>query len=159
MHDRNDRIRRVVQPDGALVDQPTGDAPISPSCVASLMTSFVYCVREDARISAIADLLLDRGFSAVPVVDADGRPLGIVSKTDLLRHYQGRPSVDARASEMMMSLVFVVDQRASIGDAAALMATEGVHRVAVVDHARAVVGVLSALDLVRWLGQASGYAV
>lgn len=157
MPHRTTRVRRVIQPDGTIVEQPTGAPPCVSSCVASLMTSLVYCVREDARISAVTELLLERGFSAVPVVDRQGRPRGIVSKTDLLRH-QHEERGDLRAADVMMPLAFVVDQTSPVGNAAALMTVEGVHRVLVTDASGAVVGILSSLDLVRWVGQLSGYA-
>jgi CBS domain-containing protein len=54
-----------------------------------VMTKQVVTVPPDASVPEIARLLLDRHISAVPVVDADDRVLGIVSEGDLIR----RPEV------------------------------------------------------------------
>jgi CBS domain-containing protein len=146
--------RRIVERSGSIVEQPI--AP-SNSDVARLMSPTPCCVRDDVTAGAITALLLELGFSAVPVVDADGRALGIVSKTDLLRHLHAGKSREANAKDLMMPMVFAIDLKTAPGDAAALMAGEGVHRLPVVDGSGAVVGILSALDLVRWLGQLAGY--
>jgi CBS domain-containing protein len=50
-----------------------------------VMTEEVVSVREDASVPAIARLLLERRISAVPVTDAAGRLVGIVSEGDLIR--------------------------------------------------------------------------
>jgi CBS domain-containing protein len=152
-------VRYVVQRIGAIAEQSTGPGTAELLTAGSIMTRTPFCIREDVGVSAIADLLLERGFGAVPVVDADGRALGVVSKTDLLRHQHAGLPGDATATDIMMPMVFAVDQTTSLGDAAALMAGEGVHRLPVVDASGRVVGILSSLDLVRWLGQLAGYAL
>jgi CBS domain-containing protein len=155
---KTQRVRRIMERSGAVIEQSTGAAEPAPSSVATIMSSNPWCVRADVPIGAIADLMLEHGFSAVPVVDGDGRPHGIVSKTDLLGHLRAARVHDATAADIMMPVVFTIDHRAPLGDAAALMGGEGVHRLPVIDSAGAVVGILSTLDLVRWLGQLAGYA-
>jgi acetoin utilization protein AcuB len=56
------------------------DAPIS-----SIMSSDVIAVEVEADAAEIVDLMLDRKIGAVPVVDAEGTLVGIVSYVDLLR--------------------------------------------------------------------------
>ena len=53
-----------------------------------IMTTNVIAVSPDASVSTLARLLLDNKISAVPVVEEDGRVVGIVSESDLL----GQPS-------------------------------------------------------------------
>jgi CBS domain-containing protein len=43
-------------------------------------------IRRDAGIREALELLTDRGFGAAPVIDAAGRPIGVVSRTDILIH-------------------------------------------------------------------------
>ncbi|MGE0716933.1 MAG: CBS domain-containing protein, partial [Alphaproteobacteria bacterium] len=50
-----------------------------------VMTAPVVTVGPDTSVTEIARLLVERGISAVPVVDDAGRPVGIVSEGDLLR--------------------------------------------------------------------------
>jgi CBS domain-containing protein len=59
----------------------------------------------------------------------------------------------------MTPVTFVLPENASIAQAAALMAYEGVHRIPVVSCSGDIVGLVSSLDVLRWLGQASGYLV
>jgi CBS domain-containing protein len=50
-----------------------------------VMTSPPITVRPDTPVTEIASLLIERRISGVPVVDAAGRMVGIVSEGDLLR--------------------------------------------------------------------------
>ena len=68
---------------------------------------------------------------------------------------RGRKTV----SDIMMPMVFTLPDDAPIAKAAALMAYEGVHRIVVVDEKGCVVGVVSTLDISRWLGWCAGYSV
>jgi CBS-domain-containing membrane protein len=52
--------------------------------VGDVMTTDVVIATPDMGYKAVADLLVDRSVSALPVVDADGRVLGVVSEADLL---------------------------------------------------------------------------
>lgn len=51
--------------------------------VRDLMTSPVVTATPTTGFKEVARLLRDNGFSAVPVVDADGRVIGLVSEADL----------------------------------------------------------------------------
>lgn len=164
--------------------QNAGPAELTP--VSEVMTKHVVCVPPDLGIEALTDLFLERGISGAPVVDASGRTLGVVSKTDVLRDYAdrgetgevGKPEVqaggiraqldrgmhvqetkDATVQDVMTPLAFTLTEDASIARASALMALEGVHRVPVVAKNGKVVGILSALDVLRWLAKTEGYAV
>ena len=55
-----------------------------------VMTEDVVSVGPEASVEAIARLLLERRISAVPVIGADGRLLGIVSEGDLMRRAETR---------------------------------------------------------------------
>ena len=50
-----------------------------------VMTKAVVSVRPDTPVREIARLLLDKGISAVPVIDNNGAPIGMVSEGDLIR--------------------------------------------------------------------------
>lgn len=47
------------------------------------MTHDVVSVKSDATVRDVARLLIDKSISAVPVVDDEGRPIGMVSEGDL----------------------------------------------------------------------------
>src|SRR5262249_12782280 len=56
-----------------------------------LMTPNPVSIQEGALVGEAVALLTDRGFSAAPVIDDAGRPVGVVSRTDILIH--DRPKV------------------------------------------------------------------
>jgi CBS domain-containing protein len=50
-----------------------------------LMSSPVISIRSDATLNEVASVMLDRDVHPLPVVDANGRYVGIVSRMDLVR--------------------------------------------------------------------------
>jgi len=63
--------------------------------VASFMNSDVLSVEADADAAEVVDLMLDNKVGAVPVTDADGALVGIISYIDVLRAIP----LDAEAAE------------------------------------------------------------
>lgn len=51
-----------------------------------LMSLNPTSIRHDASVREALELLTDRGFGAAPVIDEAGRPVGVVSRTDVLIH-------------------------------------------------------------------------
>jgi CBS domain-containing protein len=51
-----------------------------------LMTVNPVSIPEGASVRDAVSLLTDRGFSAAPVIDAAGRPVGVLSRADVLVH-------------------------------------------------------------------------
>lgn len=148
------------------------------------MTADVVCVSPDLAVEALTAMILERNISGAPVVDAAGRPVGVVSKTDLIREQQAAGDdqeterlvtrrqgfesgpgfhaeriTRATVGEIMMPIAFTLPETASVSRAAALMALEGVHRVPVISEEGKVVGILSAMDILRWLAETEGYLV
>ncbi len=54
-------------------------------------------VGESTRLEEVASQLLRKGIRRVPVLDAQGRLTGIVSRSDILRWAASHPSVPAHA--------------------------------------------------------------
>lgn len=121
--------------------------------VSRIMSLNVQCVTEDVTLPALANCLLDGGFSGAPVVDSEGVPVGFVSKTDLLRH---GVTPERRVRDIMTPLSFTLQEDQPVSKASALMAYEGIHRLPVVDGWGRVVGLLSSLDVLHWLACKSG---
>ena len=90
---------------------------------------------------------------AILVVDNDDNLVGIITRTDVLRSHG-----NARVCDVMSAAVFVLPVYATVERAAALMAYEGVGQIVVTDDG-ALVGVVSALDLVRHYAVEAGYLV
>jgi CBS domain-containing protein len=92
LHTLDVRHLPVVDTDGALVGMLSDRdlrtfsmaLPVDAS-VATIMTSDVIAVDVDADVAEVVDLMLDNKIGAVPVLDADGALVGIISYVDVLR--------------------------------------------------------------------------
>jgi len=134
--------------------------------VADVMTTQVVAVRPDTSLKEVAELLSGCGISGAPVVDADGRVLGVVSEADilvkerrprsetwlerLLRRPTGDPKAAARtAGEAMSWPAVTISASRRVDAAAARMLDRSVNRLPVVDEAGKLVGIVTRADLVR----------
>lgn len=146
--------------DEALTDAHALRTLAEATTVSEVMNPDVVCLSMDTTIDAVVDLFLEKDLSQAPVVDALWRPLGMVSKNDLLRlfdaHQQTGKRAYSRVSEVAVPQVVSIHRDASLSVAAALMANEGVHALPIVAHGGEVVGVISTLDIIRWLAKKTG---
>lgn len=124
--------------------------------VADYMTGEVETVAPTTRLPVVAHKLERWNISAMPVVDAGHRPIGVVSRTDLLRvarRQRGSAAAptalqlpDVPVSEIMTREVHVTSRSALLSSAAGRMWSERMHRLFVVQDGR-LIGVLSAADV------------
>lgn len=138
-------------------DEPLVDAAAAP--VSLIMARKVVCVRGDMDASEARSRMLARGVSGLPVVDNWGRAVGVITRSDLVEHEVTAKSAGRPVSDVMCPFVFSLPPEATIGQAAALMAYENVHRVVIVDRGGYVVGLVSTTDIARWLGSRAGHPV
>src|SRR6516162_4811722 len=146
-----------------------------------VMTTDVITVEADMTVQVLATLLAERGISGAPVVDADGKVIGIVSEGDLLhraeigtarRHRVRRRSwwLDHFAAdlareyvkshgrtvkEIMTRDVVTVTEDTDLADVAALLEAKRIKRVPVMRDGK-VVGIISRANIVRALGATKG---
>jgi CBS domain-containing protein len=139
-------MNALLQPP-AQNDSPRGGAIAPPpATVRSRMSAPAITVRADARSDEIDRLLDVHAISALPVVDAEGKLVGIVATTDLLASPVGST---LRASELMSSPVIVARPDEILEEAAWRMVAGRVHRLVVVDREDRVLGVLSSRDVLE----------
>ena len=139
---------------------------------AELMSVDPVSIQADAFVAEAVVLLTERGFSAAPVIDKAGRPVGVVSRTDLLVHEREEGAAPAcsaweevgpvagfqvkridatRVADVMTPVVFCVAPDESAERVIAQMLGLNVHRLFVVDADGALVGVISAQDVLRFV--------
>jgi CBS domain-containing protein len=119
----------------------------------------VPCVSEQEPIQSLRRLLVDRHAPAVTVIGRHGRPVGIVTRTDLLRALDDRAGRPQIAAEVMNALVYTLPITASVEQAAALMSYEGIQQIVITDLDGHVAGQVSALDIARHYAREAGYLV
>ena len=131
-----------------------------------LMSSPAIAARATEPVSSVARLMLESGVNGVPVLDADERPVGMVSDGDLLGHRgearraswlemlatQSPPAgfpknaLERPASEVMSAPLITVSPKASVRDIAEAFQAHRIKRLPVLDNER-LVGVVSRADL------------
>jgi CBS domain-containing protein len=129
--------------------------------VTAIMSREVVTVTPETGVKVAARILADRGLSALPVVDAKGTLMGIVSEADLLAietrpdsRLQATPQAPSAGTtpksvaDVMTRDVLVVKEDSEVSQAARIMLEAGVKRLPVV-RGRRVVGIVSRRDLIR----------
>jgi CBS domain-containing protein len=111
--------------------------------VRDYMTSRLVYVQDDTRLQLALHPMLELGITAVPVLDANHRPVGVVSLRDIVEKKPAR--IDARGP------VLAVRDTAPIAEAAEQLTHGNVHHLVAVDEEGKAVGMLSSLDVVRAL--------
>ncbi len=120
-----------------------------PSRVRDVMTVHVVTAAPTTPFKRIAELLRDHDVSALPVVDDDGRILGIVSEADLLRPQRYAPGFRLVAADLMTAHVVTAAPDATVTEAARLMQRNAVKRLPVVSDGGVLVGIVSRSDLLH----------
>ena len=150
------------------------DAP--PKSLRDVMTSDVVYVNPQDTLREALAVMVENHVSAMPVIDARRRCVGVISVTDLLGMTRelsdelnalsvaGRLDHEAlveklehadllteQVQDLMSPDVVAVKVESTIQQAARKMLRHGVHRLVVLDEQRHVVGVVSTTDLLAAL--------
>lgn len=126
-------------------------SPFLREKVADVMSHPILSCREEVRASEIARTMTEMNSRSVLVVDASGRPTGVVTKFDLLGCCIDADDESPTAAEIMHPPV-VIHPDASLREAADMMIAHHYHRLVVVDpeHPEAFpVGIISSYDIVN----------
>ncbi|MDH6514791.1 CBS domain-containing protein [Streptomyces sp. SAI-135] len=134
--------------------------PESPYTVSDVMTHTVIAVGRDAPFKEIVELIDQWKVSALPVLEGEGRVIGVVSEADLLPKEEFRDTEEGDlaerakaggliADELMSTPAVTVHADASLAEAARIMARRHVKRLPVVDGVGLLQGVVSRGDLLK----------
>jgi CBS domain-containing protein len=114
------------------------------------MHSDVAACRPEETMAAAAQIMWEHDCGVVPVVDPDGRVVGIVTDRDLCMaaYTKGRPLAQMRVGEAMQAPVFCCGEEDSRAAIHATMRRHQVRRIPVTDRDGRLVGIVSLNDLV-----------
>jgi CBS domain-containing protein len=137
----------------------TSQAEVTP--ISEIMTKGALCVSIDLTAESVVKLFFDNAISGAPVIDERGHAIGVVSKTDLLRARDRwkKGGQGPTVGEIMTPVAFTMKESAPISQAAALMAFEQIHRLPIVSESGEVIGIVSSIDVLRWIAETEGYLV
>ncbi|MFK0113420.1 CBS domain-containing protein [Streptomyces sp. NPDC091217] len=140
--------------------------PGTPHIVSDVMTTTVVSVGREAPFKELVQLMRDWQVSALPVVEGEGRVVGVVSEADLLHKEEFRDGDPDRytqlrrindlakaggltAGELMTSPALTVRPAATLAQAARILARAKVKRLPVTDDLGVLQGVVSRADLLK----------
>ncbi len=112
--------------------------------VNDLMSTNVIALQKHHTVGSARARLHKHDIQALPVLDADGGAVGIVTTTDLAADLPE----DKPVAQVMSPAVVTIPQYADVSEAARAMRNHHIHHV-VVTHEKQVVGVISSYDLLR----------
>jgi predicted transcriptional regulator len=143
--------------------------------VTDCMTREIFAVAPDTSLEVAARLLVNHHISGAPVVDVEGRGVGVLTLNDLSdpdrprgagmgsgtcykissgildRFDGGKVTTPGRADDIMTAFVVQVPGDMPVRDAMRLMVTDGIHRLFVHDGERRVAGIVTSMDVLRAL--------
>ena len=119
--------------------------------VRDLMTSSVVSVGPDESISNVHNLMAANRIRHVPVVDAEGRVLGVVSERDVIQRALFEDT--GKVTDIMAWKTETIEPDDAVATAARIMLDHKYGCLPVVDQGR-LTGILTEADFVRYLGEA-----
>jgi CBS domain-containing protein len=130
-------------------------------------------LRSEASAGEAMRLFTEKGITAAPVIDESGRPVGVVSRSDLLIHkcvqekqHDGgyfrdgsiesvdnvpKPNSPMTVRDLMTPAVFAVSQDTPVSRVVSDMIGLRVHRLFVVAEDGTLVGIITTMDVLKHL--------
>ena len=131
------------------------------------MAAPVLTAQHNDALEALWLRFEELGLNDAPVVDEDGRPVGTVSRADVIRAVKHRRAPDGSAladaqtlvNAIMLPYPLVLPASAAIGQAAALLMEESVKYLLITDGRGKLHGTVGRGEITRWVAQESGRSV
>lgn len=147
-------LRGNARRGAALVASAAADGQMRRSpgpAVAKLtdvMSRPVQVATPGQRLSEVDAFFAARQYSGLPVVDDDGRCVGVISNKDKAKAPNG---MESTVAEVMTSPAITLTLYKTVLEAAALMLKEKVHRIPVVNEQQHVIGIVTRSDVFQAL--------
>ena len=122
-----------------------------------VMTVDPETVSADASLFTAASIMAELGVRHLPVVDAEGRLVGIISDRDVrtalgdpLELLRGRDDSELTVGSVMSTEPLSETLTTPIGDLAGLLADERIGAIPIVDDDSHPIGIVSYVDVLSW---------
>lgn len=141
------------------------------------MTKEVYCVNLSTTLEEIAQLVISKRISGLPILDNNGKLVGVISKTDLLTHglekelqsllsepdhqdeamelfdfdnLLGAEPSKVTVEQVMKTNVITASKNTSINEIVKLMLKHKIHRIIIVENDK-VIGIVTPMDVLKMI--------
>ncbi len=134
-----------------------------------IMTRHVFTVKKDTLLKEVAELMAKEKISGIPVLEDDGKVVGIISEKDFLIHMgagdkthfmaviaeclKGKSCValpvrSQKAEDIMTSPAIIVREDATVSEISNIFTQKNINRVPVTDREGKLLGIVSRADIV-----------
>jgi CBS domain-containing protein len=117
-----------------------------------IMSIDIEAAKENATVSEIGTRLILRSINGMPIIDDDGKVIGILTIIDILRAIRDNKNIDLlKASDIMTKSPIVIYQETSIMDIIDIMDKKGIEMIPVVEEERddRLIGIVSRKDIIE----------
>ncbi|MBI4641760.1 MAG: CBS domain-containing protein [Candidatus Tectomicrobia bacterium] len=149
-----------------------------------IMNPHVVTVESTMDMREVAKIFIQEGITGAPVVDWMGHLIGVISQTDLVEYelaterdltveapFYRRPFDDIlhpnrgfqieqlpldTVKDVMTPVLVTVEEETPIREVAAKMVESEIHRLIVVDADQQIRGIVTSLDVLRWVAEGGG---
>lgn len=116
-----------------------------------LMTKNVITVKEDTSVVELAKILYENQISGVPVVDSQGKVVGVVTEKDILNIIFSGNVEHTKVGDIMSRNIIKFLPETDIDKVALAISEHNVRRVIIVDNNDKVVGIVSRRDIIKMI--------
>jgi len=120
--------------------------------LSSIMTTNVFTVKPDDTLTYVQDILLNKRFHHLPVVDDNDKLLGIITSYDLMKlGVSPEDFANTRVKDVMTSRVASLRPEELIGGAARVFLENLFHGLPIADDEGKLVGIVTTHDVLKYL--------
>lgn len=145
--------------------------------IKEIMTRKVISVKPDDDAKEALRLLFKMQISGLPVIDAEGKLVGMFTEKDVLSYilpsyieqvgkfvYADNPKSTKKkfteldkikVSQLMRKEVIIADEDVTLCEVARIMLTQKARRIPVIDKTKKIVGIVSRGDILRTMAEES----
>ncbi len=117
-----------------------------------VMSIDIEAAKENATVSEIGTRLILRSINGMPIIDDDGKVVGILTIIDILRAIKDKKNIDTlKAGDIMTKNPVVVEQETDMMDMIGIMDKKGIEMIPVIDEEKGsrLIGVVSRKDIIE----------
>ena len=117
-----------------------------------IMSIDIEAAKENATVSEIGTRLILRSINGMPIIDDDGKVVGILTIIDILRAIKDKKNIDIlKADDIMTKNPVVIEQQTDMMNMIDIMDKKGIEMIPVIDEEKGsrLIGVVSRKDIIE----------